>query len=140
MIRRGGRPVFGFSLGLVEPSNENATWSSVYDTLVQSPPRTFLRYPSSSLPSLPGPAYRFPPDASCRGMHVRTEGGDLVFHLDQVHPSCSILQHLNRDAPAWLYGIGTCCGGVVGYMAGGVLGAIAGAGFGLGSVKVWRSV
>jgi hypothetical protein len=133
-MKLDGHNVVGFDL----VANENATWSSVYNALVRSPSRTFLRYPSTTLPPLPSPAYRFPPDASCRGMHAHTEGSDVVVHLDQVHPSCSVLQHLKRDAPGWLYGIGTCCGGLIGYVAGGVFGAVAGAGLGLGSVWVTK--
>jgi hypothetical protein len=123
----------------MEPSNENAMWSSIYDALAQSPPRTFLRYPSAALPPLPTPSYRFPPDASCRGMHARTDGSEVVVHLDEVHPACSVLQHLNKDAPIWLYALGTGCGGLVGYVTGGALGAVAGIGFGLGSIKAWRN-
>jgi hypothetical protein len=105
-------------------------WDEVYGALVRSPPRTVLRFPTAALPALPSSAWRFPADALCRGMHARAEGGYWAVHLDEVHPSCSVVGHLRKDAPNVLYAGGTCVGGLVGYAAGGILGAVVGAGLG----------
>lgn len=61
--------------------------------------------------------WRFPPDSDCRGLHVHEF--ELVYraHVDEVHPECSLVEHIRRDvAPLWLV-TGTTAGAIVGALA-----------------------
>jgi hypothetical protein len=61
--------------------------------------------------------YRFPPTATCSGVHVQDFGSVWRVHRDAVHPACDVAEHLRRDAaPAWMLG---------GALAGVAIGAIA---------------
>jgi len=95
------------------------TWQDVHSELALQPPRTVIVLMRDALPdpralgalvSIGLPCgqqadLRFAPDASCRGLHVQEFTDRWEAHLDQVHPKCDLLRHLQRDAPAALVAI-----------------------------------
>jgi hypothetical protein len=82
---------------------------------------------STGLPS-PGKLadWRFPPTASCMGLHVHEHADRWVAHLDRVHPECSGAEHLRVDAPAIFVTLSSAVGGAVGFVARGALGSAVG--------------
>jgi hypothetical protein len=79
--------------------------------------------------------WRFPPGPDCSGLHVHEHAGWYEAHLDQVHPACSLVGHVQADAPQLLVASGALVGawlggggGVGRLLVGLVLGAAAGAG------------
>ena len=82
-------------------------------------PRDAGAYLSVGWPAGQDEDYRFPPEHDCRGVHVQSVGPHWIFHVDRVHPECSLWEHLRRDVP------------VGGQIAGaGALGAMVGAALG----------
>jgi hypothetical protein len=109
------------------------SWDQVRKELTQSPyhrtiviPKDAIADPASAgalrsigIPRGQSGDYRFPPDASCQGVHVQDYGDSWHVHLDLVHPACGVLAHVRADAPrlgayAALAGIGGLAGGVFG--------------------------
>ena len=71
--------------------------------------------------------------SDCRGLHVRDFGTHYEAHIDRVDPSCSLVEHLRRDAPN-AYVLGACAlGGLLGLLVGGGKDALV-AGAAIGSV------
>ena len=121
-------------------------WAYVFEQVARFPPGQRVEYLRSMLchpleagaqVSVGWPVgqtadYRFPPDSSCRGLHVHEYATMWVVHLDQVHPECDMGEHLRRDAPAaWCVGgavLGAALGAAMSKQEGG---ALAGAGLGL---------
>jgi hypothetical protein len=90
-----------------------ATWDDVRAALLDQPCGTVIAYAKTSLPA-PSSAgaiasvglpvgqtadWRFPPDADCRGLHVQDFGDTWHAHIDRVHPTCDLLEHIRQDAP-----------------------------------------
>ena len=105
-------------------------WKNIHATLAQLPPGSRVRVPpqedvpgarrSVGLPKGQIRDWRFPPDVHCRGLHVQLfPKGRLEAHLDAVHPSCGVFQHVAADAPGMLYlicgGAGALLGGTSGF-------------------------
>ena len=105
------------------------TWAEVEAELAAAPPGAQASYGRDEI-GHPGAAgavagvglprgqladWRFPPTASCRGLHVHEFAERWVAHLDQVHPACDPVGHLFQDAPIVLLAIGA------GAMLGGLL-------------------
>src|SRR5579885_1218351 len=117
-------------------------WADVYRELLAQPAGASLRLSKRELPPPaaagaesshgfgPGAHYRFPPDARCRGLHVREERGAYEAHLDRVHPACSLVGHLRSDAPGVFVAGGTAVGAVAGGALGGGRGAAVGSALG----------
>lgn len=61
--------------------------------------------------------WRFPPSITCSGLHVHEYADHYVAHLDQVHPACDLLGHVQADAPE-LLAVGTV-GAFLGFLGGG---------------------
>lgn len=73
--------------------------------------------------------YRFmSPD--CTGLHVREFNSHYTAHIDQVHPDCSLVEHLRKDAPPIYKAATTGVGALVGGLIGGKTGALLGGGLG----------
>jgi len=75
--------------------------------------------------------FRFPPDASCQGVHVQDFGDAWHVHLDIIHPRCDLLGHVRADAPrlgayASLAAIGGLTGGMVKGGKGALIGIVGG--------------
>lgn len=66
----------------------------------------------------------------CRGVHLWDCGEFWLAHLDQVDPSCSVLEHSRRDAPgvfiAGAVALGAAAGGALGGGRGAAVGALLG--------------
>jgi hypothetical protein len=117
-------------------------WADVYRELLAAKPGATVTLPKSAIASPLvagaegsrglglGAHYRFAPDRRCRGMHVREEGGAYEAHLDQVHPSCSIVGHLRADAPGVFVAGGLAAGAAAGAVLGGGRGAAIGGALG----------
>lgn len=127
-----------------------AIWRMVRAQLESHAPGTILRVPKTAAPS-PREAgadlsvgwpvgqqgdFRFGPESDCRGLHVREFEDRWEAHLDAVHPACSVLDHMVRDAPDGLVLGGVAVGALVGLaVSRDTAGAVAGAGLGaLGAI------
>lgn len=124
-----------------------ASWSDVRASLFASGgtldvPLADIEHPrdagatdSIGLPRGQSEDWRFPPDAACRGLHVQRFGDTWRAHIDEVHPSCSLIGHARRDAPA-AYVLGCAAlGTAVGALAGkAYVGALLGSIFGAASL------
>lgn len=103
------------------------TWRDVALEL-QAAPSTRVIVPMSSVPhpreagaveSIGAPDgqasdWRWPPDDDGAGMHAQAHGDTWVIHLDAVHPSTSLVGHLQADAPAWGVALGVGLGALIG--------------------------
>lgn len=117
-------------------------WTEVRATLEQLPPRAEVIVPLGAMPhpSVAGARrsvglargqradWRFAPARDCTGLHVHEFATSFVAHLDAVHPACSVLGHLQADAPQVLVGFSAGLGALGGLVAGkSLVGAAAGA-------------
>jgi hypothetical protein len=126
------------------------TWSDIEAQLEAAPYHQRVRVGLGELPhprdagarestGLPAPGkiadWRFPPTASCQGLHVHQLADGWVAHLDQVHPACDPVEHLRVDAPGFFVALTSAAGGVIGSVArgplGGLVGGLLGSVFGL---------
>lgn len=122
------------------------SWNAVYSHLLHQPAGTVVPIAKTALadprlcgaevsvgwPSGQSADYRFPPDATCQGLHVHEFADRWEVHLDRVHPSCDLLEHLRQDAPQALCATTTSIGAVIGGLAGRTLAsALFGGGVGL---------
>jgi hypothetical protein len=117
-------------------------WQEVTSELAAAPKGTVLTVARGALPPPvlegalastglgPGPHWRFPADASCRGLHVRETPAGYEAHLDAVHPDCSVVRHLRADAPGLYVVLGTGIGAAAGGALKGSRGALVGAAVG----------
>ncbi len=119
------------SFALAHPGQSVRTWKGLI-----AHPRDAGAYASIGLPVGQEADFRFPPEHDCRGMHVQSFGAEWVVHIDQVHPTCDVGEHLRRDAPAAWVGATAALGGALGLLfarkaegalAGALLGALFGA-------------
>lgn len=120
-------------------------WAEVRAMLEQLPERAQILVPIGAMPhprlagaqrsvGLPRGQladWRFPPAVDCTGLHVHEQAAGFVAHLDLVHPDCSVVGHLQADAPQVLVGAGAGLGALGGLLvgrslAGAVVGALAG--------------
>lgn len=62
--------------------------------------------------------WRFAAALDCTGLHVHELATGWAAHLDQVHPSCGLVPHLQADAPGVLLAVGLVAGGGVGLATG----------------------
>ena len=100
------------------------TWDSIVSFLVIQPAGATFAFAKDGLPhpldvgavtSVGWPVgqrgdYRFPPTATCSGVHVQDFGGEWRVHRDAVHPDCGVVEHVRQDAaPAWLLGGACAC-------------------------------
>lgn len=71
--------------------------------------------------------WRFEPNADCTGLHVHEFADGWAAHLDQVHPACGLVPHLQADAPGVLLVAGSLLGASIGAAVGRpILGALFG--------------
>lgn len=118
------------------------TWSEVVTALRANPyqrivlpknqilhPQQAGFYPSVGLPKGQVADWRFAL-ADCAGVHVWDCGALWKIHLDQVDPSCSVPEHLLRDAPEVVVPLTTAAGAAAGAIIGGGKGALIGGGLG----------
>jgi hypothetical protein len=126
-------------------------WSRIGQLVSSKPARTRVRLPKAAVPhpreagatiSVGWPVledgrvqsadFRFPPDGTCRGLHVQEYAGCWIVHVDQVHPSCDFVGHVREDHPlGWHLGgatLGAAFGAAVGRSGGA---ALLGAGLGI---------
>jgi hypothetical protein len=120
------------------------TWSDVLRELEQSPdaiihtPKGDLPPPlvsgahrSSGMPIGQRGDFRWTL-ADCRGLHTREFADHWETHLDAVAPECSLVDHLEQDAPAVVVVASAVFGALAGWAVFGKRAAFAGAALGAG--------
>jgi hypothetical protein len=126
------------------------TWLSVLEQL-EADPQAIVRTGKADLPpplvsgahrSLGMPLgqrrdYRWTL-ADCRGLHTRDFGDHWETHLDAVAPECSLVEHLEQDAPAVVVVASALACALAGWAVLGRRAALAGAvvGAGLGAFAI----
>lgn len=98
-------------------------------------PRDAGAYASAGLPIGQDEDFRFPAEHDCRGVHVQGFGAVWALHVDGVHPTCGVIEHLRADAPGTFIAALSAAGGLLGLALGrskgaAVAGAIIGAAVG----------
>jgi len=124
-----------------------ANWDEVRARLEAMPPgsrisllRDGMPHPEASgarrdlgLPAGQLADWRFPPGEDCTGLHVHEHAERWEAHLDRVHPACSLVGHVQHDAPQLLVAGGAALGAfagrssLLGMAVGAVLGGVVGA-------------
>lgn len=129
-------------------SRQTTTWAGIVRAVLRLRPRHDIRIPKILVSSPASAGFKRALGSprgqqadwrltllDCRDVHAVEFEDHYLVHFDEVAPSCSVVEHMRRDAPGWYRvattGVGAGIGAAIGGRKGAAVGALLGLVFGM---------